>query len=308
MKYFNLIRFKNLLLLAFMQLIIRYGFLKQQNIWLSLSDYQYCLLVLATVLIAAGGYVINDIFDQEIDAINKPHKAIIGNQISENSAYSIYAGLTIAGVSIGLYLTNVIEKPGFISIFIFIAALLYFYATTLKQIVILKNIVVSFVLSISVLIIGFFDLFPATYDGNVKVMSMLFGILKDYALFAFIINFIREIVKDTEDIEGDKSQDINTLPLVIGIKNTSRVIVVLLLVSIVLLVIYINNNIMESSLNYATLYALFFIVAPLIYCAIKSYSATVKKDFTHISSILKWIIFFGIVSIVVITYNIKING
>ena len=308
MKYLNLIRYKNLLLLAFMQLIFRYGFLKQQDVWLSLSDFQYVLLVIATVLIAAGGYVINDIFDQEVDEINKPNKVIIEKQISESNAYGIYAGLTIAGVSIGLYLSNVIEKPGFISIFIFIAALLYFYATTLKQIAVLGNVVVSFLLSVSVLIIGFFDLYPATYDGNIKQMSLLFGILKDYALFAFIINFIREIVKDAEDIIGDKMHEMKTLPVLIGINATNRVIVFLLTISIAVLTTYFFKNIFSNNLNFSSIYCILFILAPLIYCWLKSFSAKDKADFTHLSLILKWIIFFGIVSVAIITFNIKQNA
>ena len=66
MKYLKLIRYQNLLLLAFMQLIFRYGFLKMQNISLALTDFQYALLVLSTVLIAAAGYIINDISDQQM--------------------------------------------------------------------------------------------------------------------------------------------------------------------------------------------------------------------------------------------------
>ena len=308
MKYLNLIRYKNLLLLAFMQLIFRYGFLKQQEVWLSLSDFQYILLVLATVLIAAGGYIINDIFDQEVDEINKPNKVIIGKQISESNAYGIYAGLTITGVSIGLYLSNVIEKPGFISIFIFIAALLYFYATTLKQIAVVGNLVVSFLLSFSVLIIGFFDLYPATYDGNMKQMSLLFGILKDFALFAFMINFIREIVKDAEDIIGDKSQEMKTLPVVIGINATSKIILLLLTVSISIFVNYFFKNIFNNDLNISSIYCILFILSPLIYCWLKAFSAKEKADFSHLSLILKWIIFFGILSVAIITFNIKQNA
>ena len=128
--FFKLIRYQNLLMLAFMQLIFRYGFLKWQNVPLSLADWQYGLLVLATVLIAAGGYVINDIFDQDTDSENKPSKVIVGNKISESLAYNLYVGLTIAGVGIGFYLSNVILKPGFATLFILIASLLYLYATS----------------------------------------------------------------------------------------------------------------------------------------------------------------------------------
>ena len=114
MKYLQLIRYQNLLLLAIMQLVFRYGFLKYQDIWLSLSDLQYGLLVLVTVLLAAGGYVINDIFDQDTDAENKPNTALVGKSISEGNAYYIYIGLTLTGVAIGMYLSNVIQKPGFV--------------------------------------------------------------------------------------------------------------------------------------------------------------------------------------------------
>ena len=172
MKYLKLIRYQNLLLLAFMQLIFRYGFLKFQNIFLSLAEWQYALLVLSTVLIAAAGYVINDIMDQETDNENKPGNSIVGHDISEARAYNIYVGLNIIGVGIGFYLSNVIQKPSFVAIFIVIAATLYIYATSLKQMLLVGNIIVALLLSVSVLIIGVFDLLPATFDGiNMKCVS-----------------------------------------------------------------------------------------------------------------------------------------
>ena len=86
MNYLKLIRYQNLLMLALMQLIFRYGFLELQNIPLALADWQYCMLVLATVCIAAGGYIINNIFDVETDTENKPENVIVGKFISETKA------------------------------------------------------------------------------------------------------------------------------------------------------------------------------------------------------------------------------
>ena len=106
MNYLKLIRYQNLLLLAFMQLIFRYGFLKFQNIFLSLTDLQYGLLVLSTVLIAAAGYIINDIMDQETDYDNNPESAIVGKSISEKSAYNLYFVLNISGVGVGYYVKD----------------------------------------------------------------------------------------------------------------------------------------------------------------------------------------------------------
>ena len=308
MKYLQLIRYQNLLMLALMQLVFRYGFLNQQDCFLALADWQYLLLVLSTVLIAAAGYVINDIFDQETDSINRPNSQIVGKLITESKAYNIYVALNIIGVSIGFYLSNVIEKPSFATIFIFIAACLYFYATTLKKVLLLGNLMVAFVLALSVLIIGVFDLYPATHEGNQDQMRMLFGILTDYAFFAFLINFIREIVKDAEDVKGDYNQGMQTLPILLGVGRTSKVIFGLLLVPIGIIFWYVNSYLMFNDLYFAVLFLLFLVLSPLLYCLVKSWTAKSTADFRHLSLLLKWILFFGILSIVIINYNIKQNA
>lgn len=303
--FFRLIRYQNLLMLAVMQLIFRFGFLNWQNVPLSLATWQYVLLVLSTVLIAAGGYVINDIFDQNTDAENKPNKTIIGTAISEAQGYNIYVGLTVIGVGIGFYLANVIMKPSFAAIFILIASLLYIYATSLKQMLIVGNIIVAFLLSFSVIIIGLFDLYPATYEGNQKEMGVLFSILIDYAVFAFIINFIREITKDLEDVNGDYNQGMRTLPIILGVGRTAKVVFGLSFLPLIILLYYTNSYFASNNLYVATIYSLLTLIGPLLYFTIKSWTAKSKKDFRHLSTVLKVVLFFGILSIAVITYNIK---
>jgi len=295
-------------MLAFMQVLFRYAFLKQQNVPLALSDWQYGLLVLSTVLIAAAGYVINNIFDVVTDTINKPYDVVIGKGVSETMGYNLYVILNITGVTIGFYLSNVIQRPGFATIFIFIASLLYFYSTTLKQIMILGNFVVAVVLSLSVIIIGIFDIFPATIADNRAQMASLFSILTDYALFAFMINFIREIVKDIEDVNGDYNQGMNTLPIAIGINRTTKIILAITIVPLTLLLIYINKYFIENNLYIVTLYAFAFVLAPLIYFIAKIVTAKSQKDFRHLSTILKLILLFGILSIVIISFNIQYNA
>lgn len=308
MNYLKLIRYQNLLMLALMQLVFRYGFLELQNIPLALADWQYVILVLATVCIAAGGYIINNIFDVETDTENKPENVIVGKFISETKAYNLYIGFTVIGVAMGFYLANVINKPSFASIFIVIAATLYFYATSLKQSLLVGNFVVALLLSFSVIIIGIFDLYPVTFEENRPIMGMLFSILLDYALFAFIINFIREIVKDLQDVNGDFNQGMNTLPIVFGVKRTAKLVFVLSLVPIICIAYYINANLFASGLLYATVYGLVLILAPLIYFTTKIGSATTTQDFHHLSTVSKWILFFGILSIAVISLNIKYNA
>jgi len=295
-------------MLAFMQVLFRYVFLAQQDVPLALADWQYGLLVLSTVLIAAAGYVVNNIFDIPSDTINKPNDVVVGRGISETRAYNIYIGLNITGVALGFYLSNVIMRPMFASLFIFIASLLYFYATNLKQIMIIGNVVVAMLLAASVLIIGVFDLFPATTSENQAQMASLFSILLDYALFAFIINFIREIVKDIEDVDGDYNQGMNTLPIAIGKSRAAKIALATAIMAFILLLLYTTKYFFENNLLIVTFYSFAFVLAPLLYFIVKIFGAKTQKDFHHLSTILKLILFFGILSILIIFLNHKYNA
>ena len=291
-------------MLAFMQLVFRYLFLEQSYVDLALSDFNYILLVIATVCVAAGGYVINNIMDQETDEIAKPQNRVVGVSISETVAYNWYIGLTIVGVGIGFYLSNVIYKPTFASMFILVATLLYMYATSFKQIPLLGNVVVALLLSTSIIIIGLFDILPAIDADNRFRMKEAFSILMDYAIFAFIINLIREIVKDLEDMDGDYQSGINTLPITIGIPKTKIIVGILTVISIGMLAYYINSNLFE--LDYIIYYTMVFIIGPLIYFGVKLMNAETKKQLHHLSLVLKIILFFGILSVAIIVFNLKL--
>lgn len=308
MKYLKLIRFQNLLMIALMQCIIRYGFLKLQKVELALADWQFALLVLSTVFIAAGGYIINDIMDQETDSINRPNQVIVGRSISESMAYNLYFGFTIAGALIGFYLSNLIYRDNFFGIFIITSLLLYIYATSFKQIAVIGNILVSLALALSVIIVGLFDIIPATDQVNRFQMMLWLELLFDYAVFAFLLNFIREIIKDLEDINGDYNQGMRTLPIVLGVSRTAKVVVVITAIATVILLWYINNHLMNSGLYIATIYALVFLVSPLIFALVKVWTATTQKEFHLLSNVMKAIIFFGILFILIVNLNIKFNA
>ena len=303
MKYLKLIRYKNLIMIALMQLILLYGFLKLQNIDLALAIWQYYLLIVSTVCIAAGGYIINNIFDTNTDLDNKPNDVVVGKSVSESLAYNLYVTFTLIGVCIGFYLSNVIMKPSFLLFFIIPSALLYIYATSLKQIMIVGNVVIASLLSFSIIIIGIFMIIPATDEINKKEMSTVLSVLFDFAIIAFIINFIREIVKDLEDVIGDKNQQMQTLPIVFGSFRTSKLVFVLSFVPIICILYYVYNYLFQ--LQYATGYIFLFLVGPLLYFMIKIWSAETKKDFHHLSNVLKLVLLFGILSITVIGINMK---
>ena len=308
MKFLKLIRYQNLLMIALMQLIFKYGFLDLQNIPLALNDWQYLLLILTTVLLAAGGYLINNIFDKETDSINKPDDVVVGKFISEDKAFNVYIALNIVAVGVGFYLANVIEKPLLSSVFIVISGVLYLYASSLKQSLLIGNIIVAILTSFTVIIIGIFNLYPLVTPENQGFLGMIFKVLLDYALFAFIINFIREIVKDLEDVNGDYNQGMNTLPIALGVTRTARVVFLISFIPIVILLYYINEYYFINQLYIATIYSLLLVVAPLIYFTVKSASAKNKQDFHHLSLVLKFVLFFGILSALVVNLNIHLNA
>jgi 4-hydroxybenzoate polyprenyltransferase len=308
MNFLRLIRYQNLLMLALMQLIFRYGFLEWYNVPLALSDWQYALLIVATVTIAAAGYLINNIVDRDTDQENKPENVIVGKAISESRAYNYYFILNAIGVSSGAYLSFAVGKWSFAMIFISIVMVLYMYATSFKQNLLIGNFIVAVLLAVSVLIIGMFDMFPVVDISNRGAMGSIFGVMIDYAIFAFIINFLREIVKDLEDVNGDYNQGMNTLPIALGVGRTAILVFWLSFIPIGLLVFYANKYFIGFDLWLIAGYTAALVVAPLIYFTIKMFSAKTQKDFHHLSNVLKIVLFFGILSVGVLTYNLKVHA
>ncbi|MCX7550331.1 geranylgeranylglycerol-phosphate geranylgeranyltransferase [Xanthomarina sp. F2636L] len=298
MNFLNLIRWKNLLLIALVQYLIKYTllepFLGTVNLSVTLSFFGFTLLVLATLCLAAAGYIINDIYDIEIDKVNRPERVIVGNSISEKTANTLFITFNIAGVLIGFYLSNLIGKNGFFALFVIISALLYIYATYLKQMLLVGNFVISILVALSLIIVGLFDLLPAITPENQETQITFFKIILDYAVFAFVINFIREIVKDIEDIDGEYKAGFNTLPIAFGRNRAIKVVFALSIMLLFGVVYYIITFLYSQLLVVA--YFLTFIMAPLIYICIKSYTAETKKELRLISNLLKLVMLIGILS------------
>ena len=225
--FLNLIRWKNLVMITLVQILIKYAlllpFYESHGVVTTLNGLAFSLLVLATVCIAAGGYVINDIYDVAADTINKPEKVIINKHISEKNALTLFIVLNIIGVGLGFYLSNGIGKSGYFVIFFIASALLYLYSSYLKKILFAGNIVVSFVVALSLLLVGIFELLPAITTNNRDVQITFFKIILDYAIFAFMINLVREVVKDIEDIDGDYKAGMQTLPIILGRERATKI-------------------------------------------------------------------------------------
>ena len=295
LSYFKLIRIGNLLFIALTMFLIKYGLFAPFGVAITLNLFGFSLLVLAVVATAASGYVINDIFDARADKINRPDRVIASNKISEKSAYRLFFALTILGVGLGFYISNMIGKPGFSGFFIFGSAILYLYNAQFKEYLLIGNILISIIVGLVPVGVGLYDLLPAITPQNQQTQSVIFSILLDYSLFAFLINFLRELVKDQEDIEGDHQAGYNSLPLQLGKGRTNKIIFAVSILPITFLIYYIYTYLFENIS--AVLYALFLLMAPLLYFLINIWSAEKKKEYSRLSLVLKLVLFFGLISI-----------
>ena len=302
MSYLKLIRFQNLIIIALIQVFIRFGLFLPLGVDITLSNFEFTLLILATICLAAAGNIINDINDVAIDKVNKPSKVIIGKKISEKTAYNLFVFFNIIGVGIGFYLSNTINKSVFATLFILISALLYLYATYLKALPLIGNIVISSLVALSLIIVGLFDLLPAINSINQEYQSLAFSMVLNYAFFAFIINLIREIVKDIEDINGDKNGGLNTLPIAIGRKRASYIAFGLGILTLFATIYYIYVHLYNFTI--AIVYFLLLIIAPLLYFCTKIWDAKDKSDYHFLSKLLKIIMLLGMCSILLYPFII----
>ncbi|PTX42903.1 4-hydroxybenzoate polyprenyltransferase [Christiangramia gaetbulicola] len=295
MSYLKLIRAGNLVFIALTMFLIKYGLFEPFGVAITLNLFGFSLLVLAVVTVAASGYVINDIFDVPADLKNKPERTFIHKDISEKAAYRLFFILNIIGVGLGFYLSNMIGRPGFTAFFIFGSAILYLYNSQFQQTILVGNIFISLIVGLIPIGVGLYDLLPAITPGNQQTQSTIFSILIDYSIFAFLINFLREIVKDQQDIDGDYNAGYRTLPIVLGKKRTNKVLFAIGLLPLGFLIYYIYQYLFENTI--AVVYTLFLLVAPLLFFQINIWTAEKKSEYGKLSSILKAVLFFGLISI-----------
>ncbi len=265
----KLTRFGNLIIIALTQYFTA-GFLIAMH---TLNDFKLFLLSLSTVSIAAGGYVINDYYDVKIDYINKPDRVVIGKSITRRYAILFHIILSTFGIVLGVYLSWRIAAINILSVFF-----LWLYSNSLKRLPFIGNLTVAFLTGLSVIVV---DIFYRTNNSLVII----------YALFAFFITLVREIIKDMEDLRGDNSFGCKTLPIIWGIRKT-KILLYIILVLFSATVILLNQ--LYRALPFK--YHLIFLFVPLLWLLYRLILADMKKDFTRLSIFCKVIMMLGILS------------
>lgn len=313
--FFKLIRIPNLIIIAASQYLFRYCILfplmniEYPSVKPVLGHFDFALLVLSTILIAAAGYAINDYFDIRIDRINKPDKIIVGRLISRRKAMLTHTVFNIIAVLIGVYLSIKVHNYKLASIFIVVSILLWTYSLKYKAYFIIGNLIVAIVSALTILLVWIFEKYAlnsgdplelARLICNQKIGSYLKFILWAYIAYAFVTSLIREIIKDIEDVEGDKKVGCSTIPVVIGIQKTKYILLSLCVITIASLsyVSYLVNSIGRHTLIFW--YILLLLVLPFIYMIYIIIIAKNKNDYSFLSNITKFIMVSGVASMALI--------
>ena len=284
--FLQLIRWKNLLLVIYIQILIKFLFLKKYMVASTLSNIEFFTLLLALILIMAAGNIINDIFDVKADIINKPTKLIITKHITLSQAKKYYFILNTAGIILGVLFCLHIQKPSLSFIFITASLLLYYYSKKLKQTPLIGNFIVASLIAFSITFLIVFD--TSINNQNAFVTTVIYLL----ATVAFFINITREIVKDIEDVNGDYNLKMNTLPILIGRDRSKKIALILSLFPIVFLFYILLNY--AKDYKFTMLYLLVSTLIPLLIITVKIFKARSKKDYKKISALLKIVMFFGI--------------
>jgi 4-hydroxybenzoate polyprenyltransferase len=252
-----------------------------------LFPFHQVALLLGTVLIAAAGYMINDYFDWQIDAINKPERVVIGKLIPRRTIILWHVGLN--ALALGLVYISIQHYTGSRYLIWQVASivLLWFYSTTFKRQLLIGNVVVACMTTLTVAL-------PALFEPQWALLPVaLKGRWMAYCVFAFLVTFIREIVKDIEDIKGDSSQACRTLPLVWGV-NRARYIVdalwALMVVGLLTMLFFLQTPTLFDYLAYGML------LLPIPYLAFRLHRANTTAHFAQVSRAIKVYTLLGILS------------
>ncbi|HNT41395.1 MAG TPA: geranylgeranylglycerol-phosphate geranylgeranyltransferase [Tenuifilaceae bacterium] len=307
MKFFQLIRYKNLLIIIATMILMRYFIIEpillSYGLALQMPTGVFIMLVMATVLIAAGGYVINDYFDTRTDLVNKPGEVIVGQEVTRREAIAMHMVLSTLGIVLGLVVSFKVGRPVFSLLFFLTAGILWFYSTLYKRQLIVGNLVVS-------VLTGLIPLIPLVFElpllGNFWEVIAVYQLdlhqlvywVGGYATMAFLLTFVREIIKDIEDFEGDFTYGRNTIPVRYGIK-TAKVTAASMLGITMLALVYLfaayMRQLSTGEFDFVTFsYFFLFIVVPCFVLLVMILLAQEKKDYHRASGFCKLIMLFGL--------------
>ncbi len=305
-----MVRLPNLLIVTITQILVRQclivPLLRQVHMEPQLPPGSFAILVLATVFIAAGGYAINDYFDRKIDRVNKPETQIVGTLIYPRHAMAYHLAFTILGVILGTWVALKAGELYLSLVFFAVSGLLWFYSTSYKHELLFGNVVIALLTSLVPFMVLLFELplLARNYGANINyILPVLMKWVLGFSLFAFLVNLIREIVKDAEDFEGDQAYGKKTIPVVWGMGAARSISLVLIVLTVALFVFAWVKFVPDFT---SLIYFVVFIILPLVVTGILLLRGTGTTTFHRVSLWLKLIMITGLGYMVIV--NLLINN
>ena len=301
--FLKMIRVPNLFFIALTQLLFHITvldtILHPLGLGAVIEGWNLIFLVVASVLIAAAGYIINDYFDINIDLVNKPKGNVVDAVVHRRWAMALHFVLSGMGLLLSAYIS---WKTGlwYIVLGNFMCVVLLFgYSVSLKRKLLVGNIIISLLTAWVILILCIAEIKIATQVSSVVAEAsnkiIRIGIL--YAAFAFISSLIREAIKDIEDLQGDQKYGCRTMPIAWGV-NATKVYVAVWLVVILALLVILQIYVFRFEWWWAMAYSIVFIIVPLVLLFFRLFKAQTQKHYHQLSNWTKLIMLSGILSMI----------
>ena len=250
-----------------------------------LLDVNLFLIVLASSITIASGYIINSFYDHKKDIINRPNKTLLDRFVSQKTKLTVYFSLNFIAAILSIFVSW--RAVLFFSVYIF---LIWFYSHKIKKLAIVGNLMAAFMA-----ILPFFAIL--LYYKN------LYAVIFAHAVFLFLLLLIREMIKDLENIKGDLANGYNTIPILYGEQISKKIITGLTLLTIV--PIYILIEIYDVGYLDFYLYSCLII---LLFFLLYLSKANTKANYLILHNVLKFLIVSGVFSIILINPSVLLNG
>jgi len=261
-----------------------------------LSNHLWVIFIVDTILIAGGSYVINDIFDHRADLINKPNKLYIGEgRLSPSDAKRLYGIITVLGFLLAIYIAYRIEKIHLVMIYPVAVGMLYYYSSRWKKIALVGNVVVAIFCGFvpGILLYAEWDHLLQLRDDDLQTYTFIIDIFTAYIVFAFMSTIVRELIKDVEDVIGDKAAGYRTLPVLIGTRYAKYTIVFLMIMFVCSFQLWIGSLRQSAGHILANIIIGIFVLSTLA-ILFKLIVANKKEHYSELSKWMKLIMIFAL--------------
>lgn len=300
----RLVRWGNLVFLGaliwLMEKWVAVPILDQAAFGEQLPWYILLLVMSATVCIAAGGYVINDYFDVKIDRINRPDEVVVTRSVSKPTAMRLSIALSGLGIACGIAAAALLRSWTLGILFVIIPGLLWFYSSSYKRLFMVGNLIIALLAGVTPMVVAI---------ANVAILQLRYGTilafttlphdlyvwLGGFALFAFLLTWIREIVKDLQDQMGDRELECHSMPVVWGEKWT-KVFVTGLIVATLAVIGHLWYHVLPFSTGWdslSTRHIALGIVVPLLCSLWLLWAAKIPSDYKNCQQVVKFTMLIG---------------